>query len=325
MTSPQVIITSGEPAGIGPDIIIALAQTGLNAAVLGDADLFRARAKQLNLAIELIDYQSGTLTKPGQIALIPCSCPKPVIAGQLNPANAGYVIDMLTLASSACLNGQFDAMVTAPVNKAVINQAGIVFSGHTEFLATACQADEVMMLLACETMRVALITTHIPLKDVPGSITQSLLSDKLTLLQRELSAKFGLESPQLYVTGLNPHAGESGCLGSEEIDIIAPAIEQLSASGMDVFGPYPADTLFTPPFCHKADAFVAMYHDQGLAVLKYAGFHQAANITLGLPIIRTSVDHGTALEIAGSGTATPSSLLYAINMATQMTRRVQND
>ena len=315
-----LLVSSGEPAGIGPDICLALAQFELPIVILADKKMLAQRALQLNQNVELLNYNPSIPFQARQNALfihsIPCAAP--VVAGQLNPQNASYVLTMLSTGIKACLDGEFRALVTAPVHKAVINQAGIAFTGHTEFLASYCGIKTVVMMLACDAMKMALVTTHLPLGSVANSITSLLISDVIKKLHTSLQKDFGIASPRIYVAGLNPHAGEGGYLGREEIDTIIPALAQLRQQNINVQGPFPADTLFTPHYLNQADAFVAMYHDQGLPVLKYAGFGQAVNITLGLPIIRTSVDHGTALDLAGTGLAETGSLLVAINTAISM-------
>jgi len=296
-----IALTLGEPAGIGPDLIIQLAQQKLAAPliIIADPDLLKERAQQLQLPF------------PAHLKILPIKLTKKSIAGKLNSANAKYVIETLTIAAQGCLNGQFSALVTGPVHKGILNEAGIPFSGHTEFFAQLSGVDHVVMLLVANKLRVALATTHLPLRKVSDAITPELLTKTLTILNQGLQQYFKIKQPQILVCGLNPHAGENGHLGREEIDIIIPVLEKLQKTGMNVIGPLSADTVFLSP----ADAILAMYHDQGLPVLKYAGFHQAVNITLGLPFIRTSVDHGTALELAGTGKADTRSLLAAIETA----------
>ncbi|MDP1603601.1 MAG: 4-hydroxythreonine-4-phosphate dehydrogenase PdxA [Legionella sp.] len=315
-----LLISSGEPAGIGPDICLALAKKELPVVILGDKKTLMARADKLELDIEFLDYNPNLPFEPRKNSLFIKSVPgiNFVVPGKLDTANAAYVISMLEEAVRASLLGEFSALVTAPVHKEIINRAGVSFTGHTEFLAHHCGVDTVVMMLACETMKVALITTHLPLKLVAPAITAPLITNVIRQLHRSLQVDFGLIDPRILVAGLNPHAGEGGYLGREEIDTIAPALKLLQSEGINVQGPFPADTLFTPKYTREADAFVAMYHDQGLPVLKYAGFGQAVNVTLGLPIIRTSVDHGTALDLAGTGQADPGSLLAAVLMAMTM-------
>ncbi len=324
------MITAGEPAGIGPDLILAIAQHQLpqhELIVVADRDLMSQRAEQLNLPIQLNSVQLEDATKlnpAGQISLIHCPLAEPVMPGQLNQANSQYVLETLKIAAKGCMNDHFAAMVTAPVNKAVINDAGIAFSGHTEFLQQLTDVDKVVMLLAAEQtptapgLRVALATTHLPVSEVSQAITKDSLRRVLEILQHSLQTQFGIGEPRILVAGLNPHAGESGHLGREEVEIISPLLDELRSAGMNLIGPLPADTLFTPPYLEQADAVLAMYHDQGLPVLKYLGFGRAVNITLGLPIIRTSVDHGTALDLAGTGKAESGSLQAAIDQAIKM-------
>lgn len=312
-------ITPGEPAGIGPDLIVQLAQTHAHAdwVVIADPDLLEARARQLGQAFEWQPYEPAT-TGPGPLRVLPVRLAAPVTPGQLNPANAGYVLQTLELAVDGCRQGRFGALVTGPVQKSAINDAGIPFTGHTEFLQQRCGVDQVVMMLACPGLRVALATTHLPLRQVADAITPELLERVIRILHHDLVHQFGLSQPRILVCGLNPHAGEGGHLGQEEIRVISPVLERLRREGLHLQGPLPADTLFTPRHLAQADAVLAMYHDQGLPVLKYLGFGEAVNITLGLPIIRTSVDHGTALDLAGTGKADTGSLLAAINTARQM-------
>lgn len=319
----RIAITPGEPAGIGPDLVITLAQQtrAQQWVIIADPDLLQARARQLQLPLTLsrFDPQAPSAPQaPGQLSVLPVSLAAPCTAGQLDPANAHYVLATLDAAIDGCLAGHFDAMVTAPVHKGVINEAGIVFSGHTEYLAARTGTDKVVMMLATEGLRVALVTTHLPLKAVAEAITAQELRRILEILHRDLKHQFGIAQPHILVAGLNPHAGEGGHMGREEIEVIEPILQQLREEGMHLTGPLPADTLFTPKYLQQADAVLAMYHDQGLPVLKYKGFGQAVNITLGLPIIRTSVDHGTALELAGTGRAQGGSLNTALDTAAQM-------
>ena len=323
MTIPRIAITTGEPAGIGPNILLQAAARDFPAELVAIADpnLLRDRAELLGLNLEFLDFDPDrevTTHKAGTLPIHPTTLATPSSPGQLNPANAPYVIETLQLAVDGCVNRVFDAMVTPPVQKSVINDAGIPFSGHTEFLAQATQTPHVVMLLATDTLRVALVTTHLPLSAVPGAITGELLEQTLAILHTDLIKKFGLPSPRIAVLGLNPHAGEGGHMGREEIDTIIPAMERMTGKGLNLIGPLPADTAFNPKVLDNCDAVLAMYHDQGLPVLKYSGFGNAVNITLGLPIIRTSVDHGTALDLAGSGEANPNSLIRAIEVAIEM-------
>jgi 4-hydroxythreonine-4-phosphate dehydrogenase len=289
-----LVITAGEPAGIGPELCSALADTDLasRVVIVGDASLIDDRLQVINTPF-----------------------PAPVIHGQPNPANAKTLLDGLTTAVSGCLDGRFAGLVTAPLAKNVIADAGIPFTGHTEFLAELTNIEMPVMLLVAGDLRVALASTHLPLREVPDFITAARLTRVLEVLHVDLQSQFGIEAPEIVVCGLNPHAGENGHLGTEDDAVIAPVIAALSAQGLNLRGPLPADTAFTPAAGHK-DAVLAMYHDQGLPVLKYAGFGRAVNVTLGLPIIRTSVDHGTAFDIAGTGTADPGSLFAAIELAT---------
>ncbi len=318
-----LLVSSGEPAGVGPDLCLSLAGHALPLVVLCDKALLAARAKQLGQRVILSDYHQGVLPTraPNHLTVLSVPCPVDVVAGVLNPQNSVYVMEMLTTAVTRCMHEEFSALITAPVHKAIINQAGFVFTGHTEFFAEQCKAPQVVMMLACPGMKVALVTTHIPLRCVAEAVNESLIIAVVTQLHNALQHDFGIRHPRIYVAGLNPHAGEAGYLGREEIDVITPALTTLRERGMDVHGPMPADTMFTLRNVNACDAFVAMYHDQGLPVLKYAGFGHAVNVTLGLPIIRTSVDHGTALELAGTGLADAGSLLASVNMAAEMVKR----
>jgi 4-hydroxythreonine-4-phosphate dehydrogenase len=313
----RIAITTGEPAGIGPDLCVMLDNLDVDAelVLIGDPQLLAARAAQLQRHFDPPAYQPGDQPRAGHICVAPVSLAAPVVSGELNTANAPYVLTVLDRAIEGCLRGEFQAMVTAPVHKAVINDAGIAFTGHTEYLAEKCAAEQVVMMLAAPGLRVALVTTHLPLSQVPAAITPETLEAVLRCTHRELQQNFGVAQPRILVAGLNPHAGEGGHLGHEEQDIIEPVIGKLQREGMQLTGPLPADTLFTPPWLAQADAVVAMYHDQGLPVLKHLGFGRAVNITLGLPIVRTSVDHGTALDRAGTGNADVGSLLAAIRYA----------
>ena len=303
---PRIAIATGEPAGIGPDLCCALtAREDAELVLIGDQYLLQSRLQQLNQSV------------PDRLEVCHCDLAVAATAGQINPANAQYVLNTISEAVAGCRDGRYDAMVTAPVHKGVINDAGVSFSGHTEFIAKQLNADPLMVLVA-DKLRVALATTHLPLADVAQHITQPLIEKTLAILHADLISKYKIEQPHILVCGLNPHAGESGHLGHEEIDTIIPAIQAAQKQGFNVSGPYPADTLFTPRHLRGADAVLAMYHDQGLPVLKYAGFGKAVNITFGLPIIRTSVDHGTALDLAGSGKAENGSLLAAIDLAVSL-------
>lgn len=323
----RLLVTAGEPAGIGPELCLSLAgqpHPKLKAAeivIVADLTLLQERAAQLALNIDFcqISLEQGmSPTANNQLKVLHVPLQVKSKAGQLDANNSAYVLNSLNLACDACINGQADAMVTAPVHKGIINDAGTVFSGHTEYLQTRCEVDQVVMMLACDAMRVTLATTHLPLKDVPAAITPATLSGTLQIINTELKSKFGISQPCIFVCGLNPHAGEEGHLGREELDIIIPTLEGLRKQGLNLVGPLPADTLFNPKNLAQADVILAMYHDQGLPVLKYAGFGDAVNITLGLPIIRTSVDHGTALDLAGTGQAKSSSLLKAVHSALEL-------
>lgn len=315
-----LLVSSGEPAGVGPDLCLALAGTNLPIVVMGDKEMLKERADLLKQNVTLVDYKKDKpiIQTPHHLTILPLTCPAPVIAGTLDPKNGVYVLDMLEKAATYCLHKEFSAVITAPVHKAVLNQAGFDFTGHTEFFAQRCQAPQVVMMLVCDAMKVALLTTHLPLNQVAEAVSISLVIEVITQLHTSLQTDFNIVHPLIYVSGLNPHAGEAGYLGREEIEIIQPALDILRSKGIRVQGPMPADTMFTPQNAKTCDAFVAMYHDQGLPVLKYAGFGTAVNVTLGLPIIRTSVDHGTALELAGTGKAHTGSIRAAVNLAAQI-------
>jgi len=307
---PVIAVTSGEPAGIGPDICLSLAERRFPAriVILGDRGLLEERARRLGRGIAGLEIRHVPLRNSA-------------LAGRLDPANARYVLDLLDAALAGCRSGEYAALVTAPVHKGIINDAGIPFTGHTEYLAGKTGTARVVMMLAGAGLRVALATTHLPLKDVPAAITRDDLETTIRILHADLRAKFGFAHPRVLVAGLNPHAGEGGHLGREEIEVIAPVLDKLRAEGMELVGPLPADTLFTKNVLAGSHAQLAMYHDQGLAVLKYAAFDEGINVTLGLPIIRTSVDHGTALDLAGTGKASPTSLFAAVAAAIDMARR----
>jgi len=307
---PVIAVARGEPAGIGPDICLKLAgrECAARLLVLGDRDLLAARAERLGLSCAGLDILHVPLRRPAT-------------PGRLDAGNAAYVLELLDRALAGCRSGEFAAMVTAPVHKGVINEAGIAFTGHTEYLAEKTDTPRVVMMLAGAGLRVALATTHLPLKEVPAAITRTELETTIRILHADLAGKFGIPRPHILVAGLNPHAGEGGHMGREEIEVIAPVLEKLRGEGMDLVGPLPADTLFTRGVLAGSDAQLAMYHDQGLAVLKYAAFEDGINITLGLPIIRTSVDHGTALDLAGSGKADPRSLFAAVDLAVELAQR----
>lgn len=331
MTRPRLAITSGEPAGIGPDLCLQLASRAFAAdlVVLGDKNLLAERATQLGLNIALVDATTAQpiaqTYPPNTLAVQHIPLRAPAQTGQLNAANGAYVLDILDQALAGCQNGEYAAMVTAPVHKGVINQAGIAFTGHTEYLAEKTDTPLVVMMLAGDTphgpLRVALVTTHLPLREVPDAITPDLLRQVLTILHADMQQKYGIAEPRILVAGLNPHAGEGGYLGREEIDVIEPVLGELRAKGLNLIGPLPADTMFNPPSLARGDAVLAMYHDQGLAALKYATFGHGINVTLGLPVIRTSVDHGTALDLAGTGKAEVGSLIEAIEQAILMAER----
>ena len=318
-------LTPGEPAGIGPDLCLLLARTAQPHALVAVASraLLAERAAQLGLGIALLDVGPGAWpdapAPAGSLYVWDTPLAAPVVAGQLDPRNAGYVLETLLRAGNGCVNGDFAGMITAPVHKGVINEAGIPFSGHTEFLAELTHTEQVVMMLATRGLRVALVTTHLPLRAVADAITAERLERVTRILHADLQGKFGIAQPRILVCGLNPHAGEGGHLGREEIDIIEPTLAHLRGEGLDLIGPLPADTLFTPKHLEHCDAVLAMYHDQGLPVLKYKGFGAAVNVTLGLPIVRTSVDHGTALDLAGSGRIDTGSLQVALETAYQMT------
>jgi 4-hydroxythreonine-4-phosphate dehydrogenase len=317
---PRIVITSGEPAGVGPDACISLAQRDWEAdlVVAADADLLATTAEALGLPLTLERYDARRSPKPHrngtlQVMHIPTSCP--VVPGHPDVRNASYVIEMLDRACDGCSNGEFAAMVTAPVQKSTLMDAGYRFSGHTEYLAERTRAALPVMLLINDQLRVALVTTHLALSDVPRAITRDRLRSTLRIVNMDLERHFSLQPPRIAVLGLNPHAGEGGHLGREELDIIEPVIAELKAEGMTLQGPIPADTAFTPRFLKTVDVIVAMYHDQGLPVIKHVGFGNAVNMTLGLPILRTSVDHGTALSLARTGKADTGSLSAAVALA----------
>ncbi|MCS5558106.1 MAG: 4-hydroxythreonine-4-phosphate dehydrogenase PdxA [Oceanospirillaceae bacterium] len=325
----RLLVTAGEPAGIGPDLCLTLAGqphtelSDVEIVIVADMGVLQDRACKLGLTIDFCHFDlkyPAAITPSNQLKVIHVPLAVESRAGHLDADNAGYVLNTLNIACDACLDGSAQAMITAPVHKGIINHAGTPFSGHTEYLQQRCGVEQVVMMLACNAMRVTLATTHLPLKDVSAAITPKLLSQTLHLINNELKAKFSISQPTIYVCGLNPHAGEDGHLGREEIDVIIPALDQLRSEGLNLIGPLPADTLFNPTNLDRADSILAMYHDQGLPVLKYAGFGDAVNITLGLPIIRTSVDHGTALDLAGTGQANANSLLQATLQALQLTK-----
>lgn len=320
---PALAVTSGEPAGVGPDLCLALAAADFSARLvfLGDRTLFHERAEELRLAVSIVEVAEPAPHRAGVLQLLAESTATRVEAGRLDPANAAYVVRLLDIAADGCQRGLYAGMVTAPVQKSVINDAGIPFTGHTEYLASRTGAPHPVMLLVAGKLRVALATTHLPLAEVPAAITTERLLDTLSVLDAGLRRFFAFVRPRMVVCGLNPHAGEGGHLGHEEIDVIEPAIRQALTRGLVVRGPLPADTAFTPRALADADAVLAMYHDQGLPVLKHAGFGGAVNVTLGLPILRTSVDHGTALDLAATGRADAGSLRAAVELAIDCANR----
>ncbi len=326
MSLPRIAITVGEPAGIGPDIVLAIAQHHWPAELVAIADptLLEERAAQLGIPVSIANYDASRPIKehtPGTLPVAAVQLNAHAELGVLDPSNAAYVVDTLQRAVDGCQSGEFQGMVTAPVQKSVINDGGIPFSGHTEFLAQATNTEQVVMLLASGDLRVALATTHLPLQEVSRAITPALLESVIRILHGDLQGKFGIASPRISVLGLNPHAGEGGHLGREEIDVIIPVLDALRKEGMYLNGPLPADTAFNAEIRAETDAYLAMYHDQGLPVLKFAGFGDAVNVTLGLPIVRTSVDHGTALSLAGTGEAKSESLQAAITLAMHISRQ----
>jgi len=323
MPLPRLILTCGEPAGIGPDLCIDIAGRSwpCELVVAGDMEVLRSRAQQLRKSVTLLPYSRDAQSAghhAGTLSVLNVPVATAVRAGQLDRANARHVLALLDRAIDGCVAGEFAAMVTAPVQKSVIKDAGIAFSGHTEYLAERTGGAHPVMMLTNGSLRVALATTHLPLKDVSAAITTDLLQRVLRIIDRDLRNRFAIAAPRILVCGLNPHAGESGHLGREEIEVIAPALDALRRTGMHLVGPAPADTAFTAQMLRQTDAVLAMYHDQGLPVIKYAGFENAVNVTLGLPIIRTSVDHGTALALAGTGKADSGSLAAAIELALQL-------
>lgn len=323
MKPPRLWLTTGEPAGIGPELALDFARDPIDAELIlvGDPDLLKDRANRIGVHANIRIWQQGVAATPcvGCLWVYPIRLRAPSQPGVLEVVNAHYVIEVLQKAVDNCLKGEGDAMITAPVNKGIIADAGYDFTGHTEFLAERCGGKPVMMLVAGH-LRVALATTHVPLRAVADSITRASLEQIIRILDRDLKTRLGIKRPKIRVCGLNPHAGEDGHLGEEERSVIAPAISSTSASGIDVAGPFPADSLLTPARWSETDVVLAMYHDQGLPPLKYAGFGHGVNVTLGLRVIRTSVDHGTALDLAGTGHASPSSLRAAVEMAASMAR-----
>lgn len=324
-TIKRIAVTYGEPSGIGPDICVLLAHHAIDAdiVVIGDPNVLQTRARQLQIPISIQAYQlerQPHLGK-GSITVFPSPVNTPVISGTLDVANGSSVIAMLDSAIDGALKKSFDAIVTAPIHKGILNHAGFAFSGHTEYLAEKTNTEHVVMLLVGGGMRVALVTRHIPLREVSDAITEAQISTTLRILNQDLRSKFGIDQPVIYVAGLNPHAGEGGHMGMEEIITINPTLDKLRAEGLNLVGTLSGDTLYSQKNIAAADAFLAMYHDQGLAVLKHASFGGGVNVTLGLPIIRTSVDHGTALELAGTGKANAGSLFSAIDLALDLAKR----
>ncbi len=319
MSSP-IVLTPGEPAGIGPDLVVQLAgsEAMANTVIVADPDMLLSRAELLGVDLHIAEFDGEVDSDPATLTVVPVRTAGVVVPGKLHIGNSRYVLETIERAVQGCRGGEFSALVTAPVHKGVINDAGIPFTGHTEYLAELCGEGYPVMMLMADTLRVALVTTHLPLREVADAITVERLITVLTILHHDLQTRFGLGEPNILVCGLNPHAGEGGHLGHEEIEVISPVLESLREEGMKLRGPLPADTAFTPRWLERADAVLAMYHDQGLPVLKHAGFGRAVNVTLGLPIIRTSVDHGTALELAGTGNAETGSLLAALEAARTM-------
>jgi len=318
--TPVLAITSGEPAGVGPELCLALAGHAWpgRVVVLADERMLAERMAQAGLSVPLHAYEPDGKPPPGALEVLHAPLVVPPVAGSLDVNNARCVLAMLDRAIDGCQRGEFAGMVTAPVHKGIICDAGVAFSGHTEYLAEATATARVVMMLVGGGLRVALVTTHLPLSAVPGAITPTSLAETLSILDHDLRTRFGLAQPRILVAGLNPHAGEGGHMGREEIEVIAPVLARLRESGMTLIGPLPADTLFVPHMLEQGDAVLAMYHDQGLPVLKHASFGGGVNVTLGLPIVRTSVDHGTALDLAGTGHADPGSLFAAVRLAFEM-------
>ncbi|AEI74714.1 4-hydroxythreonine-4-phosphate dehydrogenase PdxA [Candidatus Moranella endobia] len=319
----RIVITPGEPAGIGTDLIVALAQHAwpVELVICADPTLLAARARQLNMLLRLHQYlpdEPATPRPAGELTVLAIKAPAPVIAGELNADNSNYVIATLARACDGCLGGEFAALLTGPVHKGIINDCGLSFSSHTEYFAERCSRERVVMMLVTESLRVALMTTHLPLLAVSSAITSSSLAAVIKIIVNDLQQKFGIAQPCIYVCGLNPHAGEGGHLGREEIEVITPTLDALRTQHYNIVGPLPADTIFQPKYLQQADTVLAMYHDQGLPVLKYQGCGRAVNITLGLPFIRTSVAHGTAIELAGSGHADASSIKSALNLTIKL-------
>lgn len=320
---PLLAVTPGEPAGIGPEILLRLQydHPEFKLVAIADPDLLEQAAKRSGITASISSWQPGENPVPGSLACFPVPLNRAARPGKLDAGNAGYVLETLEEATRLVMSGDAAALVTGPVHKGIINEGGHTFRGHTEFLAALSHIPQVVMMLAAPGLRVALVTTHLPLRDVPDAITAAKLENVLRITHSELQLKFGIATPRIQVLGLNPHAGEGGHMGREEIEVIEPVLNKLRSGGMNLQGPVPADTAFNPPRLEKCDAVVAMYHDQGLPVLKHMGFGRSVNITLGLPFIRTSVDHGTALDLAGQGVASADSLFHAVQVAEQMARQ----
>ena len=314
-----MVVTAGDPAGIGPEVCLSLADTDWagQLVIIADPDMLAERAKTLSRKVKLREYSAGSTGDKGELQILPQPLETPAVCGKPDPANSRVLLEGLERAVSGCLSGEFSALITAPLQKSIINDAGVNFTGHTEFLAELTETPVPVMLLSAGELRVALASTHLPLREVPDYLTQARLLAVLEVLHHDLQRKFAIADPCILVCGLNPHAGEGDHLGTEDSQVIAPAIAACRANGMNVHGPIPADTAFTPA-AGKSDAILAMYHDQGLPVVKFAGFGNAVNVTLGLPLIRTSVDHGTALDIAGSGKADNGSMIAAVGMAAKL-------
>ncbi|MBW3697205.1 4-hydroxythreonine-4-phosphate dehydrogenase PdxA [Vibrio sp. T187] len=329
MTIKRIVVTAGEPAGIGPDLVLALSQESWPHQIVVSADkrMLAERAELLGITVELLDYdasQPAQAQSAGTLVVQDIPLAEASVAGTLNEANGHYVLNTLESAAIGCMNDEFDAIVTGPVHKGVINRAGVAFSGHTEFFAEKSDTPLVVMMLATEGLRVALVTTHIPLAYVSKAVTEDRLEQIIQILHKDLVEKFAIEKPTIYVCGLNPHAGEDGCLGHEEIETLTPTLEKIrQQDGMNLIGPLPADTIFNEKYLQEADAVLGMYHDQVLPVLKYKGFGRSVNITLGLPFIRTSVDHGTALDLAGTGQADTGSFRTALTHAIELVEKKQ--
>ncbi|EOX4840802.1 4-hydroxythreonine-4-phosphate dehydrogenase PdxA [Vibrio alginolyticus] len=328
-TIRRIVVTAGEPAGIGPDLVLTLSKEDWahQIVVCADKNMLTERAKQLGIEVQLSDYnpeEAPKAQKAGSLIVDHIQISEPAVAGELNEANGHYVLKTLERAALGCMNDEFDAIVTGPVHKGVINRAGVAFSGHTEFFAEKSQTPLVVMMLATEGLRVALVTTHIPLTYVSKAVTEERLEKIIDILHKDLVEKFAIAQPNIYVCGLNPHAGEDGCLGREEIETITPTLEKIrQEKGINLIGPLPADTIFNEKYLNDADAVLGMYHDQVLPVLKYKGFGRSVNITLGLPFIRTSVDHGTALDLAGTGQADTGSFRTALTHAIDLVEKKQ--